>query len=190
MGVFGYFSGPATKNVLPVAKSESDLKQSSPEPASSPPASTTVPSETEPEPSSGSTKPVSPEASDVPVVPQPEAESHTGKAPVAARRLSFRPFAATPKHKPILSEAQEHEKKASAANAFTKRWSKPLSSNSDKRAKESALIVRSLIVGPSSNDYASATITKAVAMPQLSKVKSQVRDLALNNIYYLRTTYF
>ncbi|KAJ7045512.1 hypothetical protein C8F04DRAFT_940323 [Mycena alexandri] len=54
------------------------------------------------------------------------------------------------------------------------RWAKPLSSNSDKRAKESALILRTLIVGASSNDYATPKLTKAVAKPQLSKVKSQL----------------
>ncbi|KAJ6553044.1 hypothetical protein B0H19DRAFT_950005 [Mycena capillaripes] len=47
-------------------------------------------------------------------------------------------------------------------------------SNSDKRAKESALVVRTLIVGRCSNDYATSTTTKAVAKPQLGKVKSQL----------------
>ncbi|KAJ6593895.1 hypothetical protein B0H19DRAFT_39241 [Mycena capillaripes] len=162
----GFFSGAAPKNV----SATSDVKPTHPDSASSPPAST-APSEAEP--SSESAKPASPKVSDVPVVRQPE-ESTTGKAPIT-RRLTFRPFAPNPKqHKPILSETQEHEKKANAANAFSKRWSKPMSSNSDKRAKESALVVRTLIVGPSSNDYATPTITKAVAKPQLSKVKSQL----------------
>ncbi|KAJ7287538.1 hypothetical protein C8J57DRAFT_1167668 [Mycena rebaudengoi] len=116
----------------------------------------------------------------IPVVPPPSAPathdppaSHTSDKSQGPRRLSFRSLAPTPKHKPILSEVQEHEKKAKAANAFSKRFSKPLSSNSDKRAKESALIVRTLIVGPSTR-YASPKPTKAVATPQLSKVKSEL----------------
>ncbi|KAJ6475360.1 hypothetical protein C8R47DRAFT_1143248 [Mycena vitilis] len=156
MGVLAIFYGPASKNA-PVP-TDTAL-------ASSQPASTTVPSEAEREPSLGSAQSASPEAS--------IARRSEDKPPVT-RRLTFRPFAPVSQHKPILSEDQEHEKRASAANAFSKRWSKPLSSNSDKRAKESALVVRTLIVGPSSNDYAKPTITKAVAKPQLSKVKSQL----------------
>ncbi|KAF7361908.1 Lactamase-B domain-containing protein [Mycena venus] len=169
MGILGIFSGPA-KSV----PANSDVKQSSPDPEPAI-ASNTVPSEAEPAPPSESSKPVSSAAPDVPVGAKVE-ETAAPKAP--ARRLSFRPFASASskqeQHKPILSEAREHEKKASAANAFSKRWAKPLSSNSDKRAKESALIVRTLIVGPPSNNFAAPTLTKAVATPQLSKVKSQL----------------
>ncbi|KAJ7901823.1 hypothetical protein B0H14DRAFT_2668594 [Mycena olivaceomarginata] len=165
MGVLGIFF-PA-KNVV----ANSDVKQSSPDPdpASSQPVSSTVPSEAEP--ALELSKPVPSVASAVPV--EAKAEESTTRKPT--RRLSFRPFAPSPKlHKPILSESQEHEKKASAANAFSKRWAKPLSSNSDKRAKESALIVRTLIVGHTSNDFSAPTLTKAIATPQLSKVKSEL----------------
>ncbi|KAF7376142.1 Lactamase-B domain-containing protein [Mycena sanguinolenta] len=162
MGVLGMFSGPA-KTV------GADVKQSSPEPDPAT-ASSTLPSEADPAP------PSKPESSIAPEVPVEAKAEEPPKKP--ARRLSFRPFnnpSPKPKqHKPILSEAQEHEKKASAANAFSKRWAKPLSSNSDKRAKESALIVRTLIVGHSSNDFSAPTLTKAVATPQLSKVKSEL----------------
>ncbi|KAJ6499306.1 hypothetical protein C8R45DRAFT_111782 [Mycena sanguinolenta] len=161
MGVLGMFSGPA-KTV------GADVKQSSPEPDPATTASSTLPSEADPAPPS---KPESTIAPEGPVEAKAE-----GRKP--ARRLSFRPFnnpSPKPKqHKPILSEAQEHEKKASAANAFSKRWAKPLSSNSDKRAKESALIVRTLIVGHSSNDFSAPTLTRTVATPQLSKVKSEL----------------
>ncbi|KAJ7072332.1 hypothetical protein C8F01DRAFT_1044885 [Mycena amicta] len=91
--------------------------------------------------------------------------------PAPTRRLSLRPFALGSKHKPALAEVQEHEKKVSAANAFTKQRLK--SSNSDKRAKEFAMILRTLIVGPT-NDYAVPQVSKAVARPQLSKVKSEL----------------
>ncbi|KAJ7497291.1 hypothetical protein FB451DRAFT_1018838 [Mycena latifolia] len=162
MGILGVFYGPASKNVT----AGSDVKLTSPEPdrVSSPPERlTAVPSETKDTPLISSTP-------DVPAVRQSEEST---KPPVT-RRLTFRTFAPTPKHKPILSEAQEHEKKVSAANAFTKRLAQPLASNSEKRAKESALILRTLIVGPSSNDYVTPKLTKAVAKPQLSKVKSQL----------------
>jgi len=171
MGVLGIFSGSA--KTVP-ANSVAIQSSPDPDPASSQPASSTVPSEAEPAPLLELSKPALSVASDVPV--QAKAEESTARKP-PARRLSFRPFAASAKqqqHKPILSEAQEHEKKASAANAFSKFWVTPLSSNSDKRAKESALIVRTLIVGHSSNDFSEPTLTKAVATPQLSKVKSQL----------------
>ncbi|KAJ7178535.1 hypothetical protein C8R43DRAFT_871345 [Mycena crocata] len=162
MGILGIFSGPASKN----ARTSSDVNPTSPDPGQGSPVGTAVVSET----SLDSSTPT-PAASDVSAVRQ---STESTKPPVP-RRLSFRNLASTtPKHKPILSEVQEHEKKASAANALAKRLSKPLSSNSDKRAKESALIVRTLIVGPPSNDYATPKLTKAVARPQLSKVKSQL----------------
>ncbi|KAJ6586918.1 hypothetical protein DFH09DRAFT_238456 [Mycena vulgaris] len=168
MGVLGIFSGVASKTIT----ANSDVKTTSPEAdrVSPPPSSSTaVPAETKPDAPVVSPTPLSSVASEAPV-----RQSEESTKPPVARRLTFRTFAPTPKHKPILSESQEHEKKASAANAFTKRFAKPLSSNSDKRAKESALIVRTLIVGPSSNDYTTPKLTKAVAKPQLSKVKSQL----------------
>ncbi|KAJ7725827.1 hypothetical protein DFH07DRAFT_853409 [Mycena maculata] len=170
MGVLGLFSGSASKDVP--AGSEVQLASPDLTPVSSPPdSSTAVPPEAEGGPSPVLPTPLSPVASDVP----PGRQSEDSAKPPVPRRLSFRPFApAAPKHKPILSEVQEHERKTSAANAFTKRFSKPLSSNSEKRAKESALIVRTLIVGPSSNDYTTPKATKAIATPQMSKVKSQL----------------
>ncbi|KAJ7783174.1 hypothetical protein B0H16DRAFT_1495701 [Mycena metata] len=173
MGVLGIFSAPASKNV-PAA----DVK-TAPDPAPASPLPASTEQHTSLASSKPASKPASLKASDI---------SATGKPPVT-RRLTFRSFAPAPKHKPILSEAQEHDKKASAANAFTKRWAKPLSSNSDKRAKESALIVRTLIVGASSNDYATPKLTKAVAKPQLSKVKSQLMQANSANkvIAQLRT---
>ncbi|KAJ7188270.1 hypothetical protein C8R46DRAFT_878555 [Mycena filopes] len=159
MGVLGVFSGSASKSVSATAELKTPPDSAA---ASPPPASTTLPSESEQHTSAPSE-----------VVDASQSKDTPPKPPVT-RRLTFRSLAPQSKHKPILSEAQVHEKqkKASAANSF--RWSKPLSSNSDKRAKESALILRTLIVGPSSNDYATPKLTKAVAKPQLGKVKSQL----------------
>ncbi|KAJ7084382.1 hypothetical protein B0H15DRAFT_848925 [Mycena belliarum] len=163
MGVLDIFSGTATKAV-PAA---SDVKLASPEPegVSSPRSSESV-----------TAAPVKLGVSLVPPTPEATAalQSEEATKPPVARRLTFRTFAHASTHKPILSEAQEHEKKASAANAFAKRLAQPLSSSSEKKAKESALVLRTLIVGPSSNDYATPKLTKAVAKPQLSKVKSQL----------------
>ncbi|KAJ7703206.1 hypothetical protein B0H17DRAFT_1042255 [Mycena rosella] len=161
MGILGIFSTPASKDL----RADPDgVASPKPEVASSPPIpATVVPAETEHE------AVLAPPATAV-----RQSEESTKPPVTRARRLTFRTFAPAPKHKPILSEGQEHEKKASAANAFAKRLAKPLSSNSDKRAKESALILRTLIVGPASNDYATPALTKAVARPQLSKVKSQL----------------
>jgi len=63
----------------------------------------------------------------------------------------------------LRNSLREHDKPASSFR----------SSRSDRRAIKSALIVRSLIVGPSS---ASPQLTKPVTTPQLSKVKSQLMN--------------
>ncbi|KAF8070180.1 hypothetical protein FPV67DRAFT_1005656 [Lyophyllum atratum] len=93
---------------------------------------------------------------------------------VSFRRFSLRNFSFTrsqEEHKLALSAVQEHEKKAHAVAAFSKRAAKPRLSSSDKLAKKSALVVRSLIIGPSA---ASPKVTPANAKPQLSKIKSQL----------------
>ncbi|KAJ6625652.1 hypothetical protein B0H10DRAFT_626859 [Mycena sp. CBHHK59/15] len=164
MGVFGIFSSPvsknAEKNVTADSTTSPDLESVS---AAMDPTTAAPPK-------------VGAEPSPIPLAPDVPAVDHIDECtkPPAPRRLSLRTFVPSAKHKPILSEVQEHEKKSSAATAFTKRFAKPLSSNSEKRAKESALIVRTLIVGPPSHDYAAPKLTKAVAKPQLSKVKSQL----------------
>ncbi|KAK7057195.1 Lactamase-B domain-containing protein [Favolaschia claudopus] len=179
MGVLGVFSG-ASKNVP--ANTEKPLSPDA-DTANSPPLSSKVPLDSARASSADSSKPTL-------ITSVKPIKVEETPAPKPARRLSFRPFVSSPKqqHKPILSENQEHEKKSNAANAFSKRWAKPLPSNSDKRAKESALIVRTLIVGQS-NDFSAPTITKAVATPQLSKVKSQLLqpDAANKVIVQLRS---
>ncbi|KAF5385742.1 hypothetical protein D9615_002514 [Tricholomella constricta] len=92
---------------------------------------------------------------------------------VSFRRFSLRAFSfnrSHEDHKPVLSSVQEGRKKKYATTAFSKR-AKPRFSSSSKRAKESALIVRSLIIGPAA---ASPQLTRANAKPQLNKLKSQL----------------
>lgn len=95
--------------------------------------------------------------------------------PGKKRRFSFRPFNTASVHpdgeKHILSTIEEHDKREQASAAFAKRFTKPLSSNSDKRAKESAVVVRNLILGPNT---AAPKVTASVARPQLNKIKSQL----------------
>ncbi|KAJ7594146.1 hypothetical protein C8J56DRAFT_926086 [Mycena floridula] len=91
------------------------------------------------------------------------------------RRFSFRPFATghshdEPKHN--LTAIHEHEKKVRASTALSQRLAKPLTSTSDKKAKESAMILRSLILGRGTSD--SPKVTAALAKPQLSKIKTQL----------------
>ncbi|KAJ7647341.1 hypothetical protein FB45DRAFT_893162 [Roridomyces roridus] len=123
------------------------------------------------------------ECPDPPASPKPSSKAQEpskdvpDEVPVTrGRRISLRAFSPTRKreHKPILSEAQEHEKKAGAANALAKRLAKPLSANSEKRAEESALIVRTLIVGAPSDVHPPRKATQPVAKPQMSKVKSEL----------------
>ncbi|KAH7923733.1 hypothetical protein BV22DRAFT_565395 [Leucogyrophana mollusca] len=112
-----------------------------------------------------------------------------------ARRFSFRSFTflysrgdQKPDHKHVLTADQEHEKKARATAAYqAKRIGRPVFASSDKRAKESALIVRSLIVGGATP--AAARITKAVSKPEIGRVKSQLMQPKSANkvIAHLRT---
>ena len=71
--------------------------------------------------------------------------------------------------KPALSTVQEHKKEIKASAAFFRRRAKV--PKADKRAEQSALIVRSLIIGVYP---APSTTSSGVSMPQLSKVKSQL----------------
>jgi hypothetical protein len=88
----------------------------------------------------------------------------------------FRPFPLThsrEEHKPAtaLPDVQQRQKTTRVTAAFPKHFIKSLS-NPDKRARESALVVRSLIVGPS--ETASPQLTIANAKPRLEKVKAQL----------------
>jgi hypothetical protein len=74
--------------------------------------------------------------------------------------------------KPALSTVREHKKEAKASAAFFRRQAKLPSA--DKRAKESALIVRSLIVGQASIYPASSKASTGVSKPQFSQIKSQL----------------
>ncbi|KAF8829251.1 hypothetical protein HHX47_DHR3000452 [Lentinula edodes] len=104
------------------------------------------------------------------------------------RRFSFRPFAVQLhlEHNDTLSSIQEREKKEQATAALSKRVVKPISSSSDKRAKQSALLVRGLIVGPTAS---SPKLSSAVAKPQMGKLKSQLMQAKSANkiIAHLRT---
>jgi hypothetical protein len=74
-------------------------------------------------------------------------------------------------HKPALPTIHRREKKARFSSALLKRSIKS-SSKSDKRAIESALVVRSLIVGPSATP--SPQLTIANARSRLQNVKGQL----------------
>jgi hypothetical protein len=100
------------------------------------------------------------------------------------RRFSFRPFGfrhSLDGHKQALSTDQEHHKRELAADAKLAPH-KPVSTSAQKRAKESAIIVRALIVGPIADPLA-PQVTRAVAAPQLSKVKAQLmQPIAANRV--------
>lgn len=101
----------------------------------------------------------------------------TSPLPENVRRFSVRalPFArkSPADHKPALSAVQEHDKRALATRASAKRVMKTREfSKADKRAKEAALNVRAIIVGPSTP--VSPKLSTDQAKPQLDKVKSQL----------------
>jgi hypothetical protein len=104
------------------------------------------------------------------------------KQPAAnQRRFSFRPLSFkflngqnVEEHdaKPaVLSTEQEHKKKLQVAEDRTKRIVR--GSSADKKAKESAAIVRSLIIGPTGISLPQ-TKAKAVSKPKAEKVRSQL----------------
>ncbi|TRM69799.1 hypothetical protein BD626DRAFT_475332 [Schizophyllum amplum] len=91
-----------------------------------------------------------------------------------ARRFSLKTMSFTPSHKAALTADEEHEMRADATDALERRLVKRAHpSAADRRARESAHIVRALIVGPDTTTL-SPKVTKAVARPQLGKVKSQL----------------
>ncbi|KAI0066106.1 hypothetical protein BV25DRAFT_1820980 [Artomyces pyxidatus] len=122
---------------------------------------------------------------------QPSSASHTTDAPSTAAstpkspRWSFqRPltFFNPPHdpHKPALSLAQDQSKRALAAHAALAPKLK-LSSSADRRAKQSALVVRALIVGPAGAGSTTragpgekATKPSAVSKDEVSRVKTQL----------------
>ncbi|PPQ67303.1 hypothetical protein CVT25_005887 [Psilocybe cyanescens] len=73
--------------------------------------------------------------------------------------------------KPILSAVHEHEKRDRATQAASVRIQHVQLSKDDKRARKSALAVRSLIIGPTT---AEPKLTTERAKPQLNKIKSQL----------------
>ncbi|KAJ8076436.1 hypothetical protein PM082_000859 [Marasmius tenuissimus] len=109
---------------------------------------------------------------------QPEVPQSPPSKP-RARRFSLQGLNRNPapqnihknEHKAILTEKAEHKKEAHAMAALSKRIALSRRSKSEKQAKESALIVRSLIVGPSAS---SPSVTTAIAKPRMSKLKSDL----------------
>lgn len=108
---------------------------------------------------------------------QPEIELKP-QLPTNARRFSFRPLSfkfmngqsPSGEHpKPILSAEEEHKKRLQVSEDRTRRIIRI--SNADKKAKESAIVVRSLIIGP-----AGITLPKPkpVSKPKVEKVKAQL----------------
>ncbi|KAG5652348.1 hypothetical protein H0H81_005325 [Sphagnurus paluster] len=117
-------------------------------------------------------KPTNSESHSIDSVAKPATD---GRPQVNFRRFSLRAFSLNRAHdKPIVSVAQEqeHEKKAYKARklyAIRQRFT-----SSDKRAKQSALVLRSIIVG--GPPAATPQITPTNARPELSRIKAQLNN--------------
>lgn len=115
--------------------------------------------------------------SEAPHPPQHSSDSHvdqlkpTAKGHFGWRSLPFLGSRKTEVKKPALSSLMEQEKKRQVSDDRTKRLFK--NAKSEKRAKESALVVRSLIVGPTGTTVEGAK-SKAVSKAKMDKVKSQL----------------
>ena len=171
------------------------------EPTDTPPAprvddgrpSASIYSSDEPQEASTEDAPVS-SATDLSTAPTPgiaeeteaeprRASGENPRTPLSARRFSFRPLSfkflngqqpSTEEHalsKSVLSSEQEHKKKLQVLDDRAKRAVRV--SSADKKAKESAVIVRSLIVGPTGIALASTKV-KPISKPKVEKVKSQL----------------
>ena len=103
-----------------------------------------------------------------PVASPPKAEDAPSRPSADGRGFSFRPLwfiRGNADSKPTSTPAKEAEKAVVPPSAQPKPQPKPLT-GSEKQAQESALIVRTLIVG------SSGEFSKAVGKSQLSKVKA------------------
>lgn len=112
--------------------------------------------------------------------PDTELKRATDAPPaLKTRRLSWRPLSfkflnsqeAGDEHKPALSLEKEQKKRVQVAEDRTKRAVRV--SNADRKAKESAVIVRSLIVGTTGIVLSDAK-AKPVSKPKIEKVKSEL----------------
>ncbi len=143
-------------------------------PPSDPMATNSSPS-TNPSPPASHTPPVSqadkPEAS--PIAEQSDKTANSDAPPSANRRWSLqRPLGLLHKAKPSPSNSEAHNARARAASKAVEVNAKRVSySYSDRRAKKSALVLRSLIVGQDSGDGAPQV---RVSRAQLDRVKAQL----------------
>lgn len=113
-----------------------------------------------------------------PVAGQSDSATHTGPPTDANRRWSFQGhFKLLRKPTAPRSTVEKHDAAAptAATDAFTDRV-KPLSvlSRADRRAKQSALIVRSLIVGQDTDEGGVAPRQVPISSTQLKNVKGQL----------------
>ncbi|KAL1664755.1 hypothetical protein GGF50DRAFT_101455 [Schizophyllum commune] len=171
MGLLGYFSSSKVNLVKPDA-------QGTKQDAAAPSARSAGIAESSAEESNGSSSASS--SPSAPSAPLPEEHDSKADSPIVApskraRRFSLKTLSFSPSHKAALSTDEEHKLREDAAEALEHRVLKRThTSAADRRAKESAHLVRALIVGPDPVTPSSPKVTKAVAKPQLGKVKSQL----------------
>ncbi|KAG7449543.1 uncharacterized protein BT62DRAFT_590505 [Guyanagaster necrorhizus] len=124
----------------------------------------------------------------VDIMPGPFPMEETALPRTQKRHLSFYPFGRRRRnhndHKRSLSAAEEHEKKVDASSAaLSKHFLLSSKAKSDKRAKQSAEVVRALIVGQGGRSTKGSP-----AKPMVSQVKSELMKPKTANrvIAYLR----
>jgi hypothetical protein len=105
---------------------------------------------------------------------QKPASAHTRQKSSSAHARQ-RSASAHTKQRSAVSSERDHAKKPHAATARVNALAKPLTPNSaDKRAKQSAVLLRSLMIGSSSISPTASKTTRAVSKPQLNKIKAQL----------------
>ncbi|KAH9998441.1 hypothetical protein BJV74DRAFT_767830 [Russula compacta] len=113
-----------------------------------------------------------------PIAEQPDSVTRAGLSPESNRRWSFPgQFKLHRLRKPsaTLSTVEKHDVAApSASETPTGREKPPTLSSADRRAKQSALIVRSLIVGQDADQGGLAPSQIRISSAQLKSVKSQL----------------
>ena len=191
MGVFGFFSYTSTQTTVVEKSSAGQSTTVSTAPAQTLPmdkvASESIPSA---EGTSSATS-VPPKSSNPGLNTDISVKISSDARKVSPRRFSLRPFSFNSKSssdtKPALSAAHEQERRLKASQDYEKRSQKVQASKSDKVALQSALAIRSLIVGPTS--AAAPKTTPVTDKPQLNALKTQLMQPKSANklIMHLRT---
>lgn len=184
MGFLTDFFNPRDKSASPTphdmleAPGEKTTEAPAPPLSGNPEVTKGVPSENPSDDSLGAPPLSKADRSDASPATEPSnTVTQTGSLPGTPRRWSFQtPFGLLRKHKPSLSNIEKHGIRVRGASkaVATAQVKRATLSRADRRAKQSALVVRSLIVGQDTDGGGLAPPRGRISPAQLSNVKAQL----------------